>query len=312
MTLFMRTAPRLTWLASVLAALTACKDGTDIRGDVTGRYNGKEVRMTAQADSSGAPINFDASYGDGNRDVARHWALLGGNEYNSSAGGSSCVTEPCPNLAVINVKTPPALIYAGVWTSTDGSVGFGREGEKGMAFFNTPGSRFEMDFAEPDFSSFGDITMVNTGKVYAVQEVNGEKLEFKGDFRLEFQCHKQSVYYRDCGNMRQEGLKPNPNGRPYAENTCPAELVAPYEGEPRWDGKTTLRLGDQKVDCREGHSSQGIDGSWPLLCYQRRTGVKAGGCTWRVHFLTDGSLQQFAVAGFSEGDCAQKTCNTYR
>lgn len=80
---------------------------------------------------------------------------------------------------------------------------------------------------------------------------------------------------------------------------------------PSWSGNT-LELGDFSISCLEGNSTKSGDGQWPLLCYQRRTKVSAGGCKWTVHFLTDGALQQFAIAGFAEGDCSQKTCNTYR
>jgi len=60
-------------------------------------------------------------------------------------------------------------------------------------------------------------------------------------------------------------------------------------------------------------NSHGDTATANLLCY-RRAKATAGGCDWDVHFLTDGSIQQFAVAAFATSSCALpvKTCNTYR
>lgn len=309
---FPRAAPRIALLPLLLAALAACSSGSNVDGELKGRLGGRDIQLQVKLDSDGAGVS-DGTLGNDapNRDVAPGFVLLGGVPNATSLSGSKCVLDPCPPLAQLTYSSPPPLIYAGTWKAPDAVLKFTDEDFYPLAAvgFSGPANHFELTFKEPDFSSSGDVTMVNTGTVDAAHVANGETLEFKGDFRLEYQCHEQSVYYRHCGNPK--GLGPNPLKRPYTENTCPAELVTPYEGTPSWSGNT-LTLGEFKIDCREGRSGQDGDGNWPLLCYQRRTKVRAGGCTWTVHFLTDGEIQQFAIAGFADGACEQKTCNTYR
>jgi hypothetical protein len=64
--------------------------------------------------------------------------------------------------------------------------------------------------------------------------------------------------------------------------------------------------------CRETEGTQDDDGKRTLLCHQRREGVTAGGCTWRTHVLTDGTLQRFAIAGWADAACPLETCTTHR
>ena len=309
-----RATPRLVLLPPLLAALAACSSGSSVDGELTGSLAGRDVQLHVKLDSDGSGVSNGTLPDEPNRDIAPGLVILGGVPNASSLSGSKCVIDPCPPLAELTYSSPPPIIYAGTWKAPDARLVFTDENffpQAGVSFFETgkhfTGSHFELTFKEPDFSSSGDVTMVNTGTVDAAYVVDGETLAFKGDFRLEYQCHRQSVYYRHCGNTK--GGEPNPIHRPYTENTCPAELVTPYEGAPSWSGNT-LTLGGFKMDCREGDSSSGDNK--PLLCYQRRTKVSAGGCTWTVHFLTDGGIQQFAIAGFADGACAQKTCNTYR
>ena len=310
-----RATPRLPLLLPLLpllAALTGCSSGSNVDGDLKGRIGGRDVDLHLRLDSDGSGVD-DGTLGDDepNRDIAPGFVILGGVPAATSVSGSKCVVDPCPPLAEIDFYSPPPLVYAGTWKATEAELKFTDEDFYGKADISFHGrdDHFELTFKEPDFSSSGNVTMVNTGTVDAAHVVNGETLAFKGNFRLEYQCHKQSRYYRHCGNTKGGG--PNPIKRPYTENTCPAELVTPYEGAPSWSGNT-LTLGGFKIDCREGGVTDSSTGSLPLLCYQRRTKVSAGGCTWTVHFLTDGSIQQFAIAGFADGACAQKTCNTYR
>lgn len=83
-------------------------------------------------------------------------------------------------------------------------------------------------------------------------------------------------------------------------------MVAPYEASPVWKGDTLMR-GDLKLDCRHTPTSGA------LFCYLRRS-VTVASCTEDVHFVTDGSLQQFDIAAFAAKECSVpvKTCNTYR
>lgn len=286
----------------LICILAACSSGTSIDATVRGTWSNVPLDVSFESDSGGFGGVTDGTLGnsDAVRDIAPGLAMLGSIPAYSSASGSVGPAEPAQVEVVFD--TPPPLVYAGPWTVPNATFTFQDANEERLLTIGVQNA-LVLDFDEPDFSSFGEVTMVQTGRVSGTATKAGD-VTFDGSFQLQYECHEQSTYYRHCGNGRAEDGKANPVNRPYTEDTCPRELVAPYEASPKWDGDT-LHLGDLEVDCRKTRAAN-------LLCYDRRTGVEADGCEWTVHFLTDGAVQQFAVAAFAGGSCAKKFCNTYR
>lgn len=294
-----------------LAALVAgCSPGSTANFTLKGQFGGKPVDMGFSLTSGGGAVSDGTNVGD-NRNTADQLAIIGGLSDYTVARGSVCPTEPCPTSAELILWTPPVIIYAGPWTLPFGSeLNLGQDTTtlaKGEL-----ASTWALEFDEPVFSSAGRVTMRNPAKFIPgpVATPDSRALELEGKVELEYQCHLQSKYFRHCGEAIRGDGQANPLNLPYARATCPAELVAPYEASPTWSGNT-LKLGELSVDCRETEGSLN-GGKKPVLCYSKRTGVQAGGCTWTVHFLTDGALYQFAIAGFADANCATKWCNTYR
>ena len=289
-----------------LLAVSGCSRGTNfdlaLKGTLRGQPADIRVRVETEFPTSGTLGN-----NDGLRDVAPLLVLAGGTDTRSTVSGT-CSPAPCQPVAELYLLSPPPLVYAGDWKAQDARLTFKDldfESKQTLAFTGSA-SHFTMTFDPPVFSSGGRVVATNSGTVDGAFISGADDLRLSGRFNLAYECHEQENYYRFCGNGRGADGESNPLERPYTENTCPAELVAPYEASPTWTGDT-LKLGDVTVNCRHTES-----GPVPILCYLRRT-VTAAGCTWDVHFLTDGSVQQFAVAAFAKGDCAvAKTCNTYR
>lgn len=116
----------------------------------------------------------------------------------------------------------------------------------------------------------------------------------------------QAPYYVNCGNANDPALQ-----RPSVlevEGDCPAALSASYLGAHAWDGKT-LKLPNRSISCRstDGVKSSELDS---LLCYDNQK-IEAEGCSWDVHFVTDGILLQWRVAAWADASCdlPKKTCN---
>jgi hypothetical protein len=296
--------PRRPLALLLLLAAPACFNPTWVEGSATGAFAFDFKVSTTEPGSGTLPTS-------GNRDVAPLFLLLGGIDATSSVACRTCPT-PTPTMATMQVALPPALVYAGEWKAPQASLALetGQGGVSTQAVaawdFSRTGSALTLTFDEPSFSGLGTTVMVGRGTLKA----QAPELNVTGRFNLEYRCHLQEQYFRFCGNTQREGVT-NPVQRGWTENTCPAELVAPYEATPTWSGNT-VTLGDQRVECRETEGTADIDGKRTLLCHQRREGVKAGGCTWRVHVLTDGTLQQLAVAGWADAACPLKACNTYR
>ena len=295
------------FVAVLVCALTACLNPTFVEGTATGTY-AFDFRVATSEPTSGT---LPAS---GDRDVAPLLLLLGGIENTSSVTCRTCPT-PTPQFAELSIALPPALVYAGEWRPK--SVGLALQvGDRGVGdrnvvvwTFARPEDRFTVTFDEPSFSALGTTVMTARGAITA-EATAPEALSVTGRLSVDYRCHLQEQYFRFCGNTVREGVS-NPIKRAWTENTCPAELVAPYEATPTWSGNT-VTLGDQRITCRETEGTPDNDGKRTLLCHQRREGVTAGGCTWRTHVLTDGTLQQFAIAGWADAACPLETCNTYR
>lgn len=297
-------------LLVVASLLVACSPGNSANFTLKGQLGGKPVDLGFALTSGGGAVSDGTNYGD-NRNTADQLAIIGGLRDYSVARGSVCPTEPCPDTAELILWTPPVIIHAGPWTLPFGSeLNLGQDTTqlaKGEL-----ASTWALEFGEPEWSPGGRVTMRNHAKFIRgpVETPASKALELEGTVDLEYQCHLQSKYFRHCGeSIRGDGQK-NPLNLPYARATCPAELVAPYEASPTWSGNT-LKLGELSVECRETEGSLN-GGKKPVLCYSKRTGVQADGCTWTLHFLTDGALYQFAVAGFADASCPTRWCNTYR
>lgn len=292
-------------LLASLVVLVACRGGMTADLTVKGEIDQKPVDMKIQLTSGGGAVE-NATLEDS---AAIQLALIGGQQAYSSISAKTCPTDPCPDVAELILRTPPPIIFAGRWRLPEGSMLKLNRDLTPLTGVNLGDDRepYELDFKEPEFSGSGKVTMIQTAAVISPE---GAKAQVTGSVELEYQCHIQSSYFRHCGEAKKGDGQSNPLGRAYLEDTCPRSLVEPYEASPKWDDDT-LQLGELEVDCRETEG-QLDGGKTPLLCYSRRTGVEADGCKWTVHFVTDGWLHQFAVAGFAEGDCAKKTCNTYR
>lgn len=299
---------RSATLASLFFLLTACSSGTFVDGTATGAASFDFRASTLEPASGSLPANAA-------RDITPLLLMLGGLDQESSLSCKTC-PQPKPTLVELVLDAPPPLVYAGPWKAPQATLSLQAPGEFGEAQdvrawdFARSQASFTLTFDEPSFSGSGKTVMTARGTVSA-ESAPPEPLRLSGKFGLEYRCHLQEKYFRFCGNTRGADGASNPVHRPYTENTCPAELVQPYEASPVWKGNT-LTLGELKVDCRETEGTPSSDGARPLLCYQKRDAVKANGCTWRVHFLTDGTLQQFAVAAWADEQCPRKTCNTYR
>lgn len=292
-------------LLASLMALVACRGGSTAELSVKGEIDQKPVDMKIQLTSGGGAVENATA----NDSAAIQIAIIGGQQAYSSISAKKCPTDPCPDVAELILWTPTPIIYAGRWKLPEGSVLKLNDDLTPLTGVDLGDLRapYELDFGEPEFSGSGQVTMIQPATVHSPE---GAKAQVTGSVELEYQCHHQSRYFRHCGEAKKGDGQANPLGRAYLEDTCPRSLVEPYEASPKWDDDT-LQLGELEVDCRETEGM--MDGGLkPLLCYSRRAGVEADGCKWTVHFLTDGWLHQFAIAGFAEGDCAKKTCNTYR
>lgn len=298
---------RLLIVPLAASAFLACLDPTFAEGTASGTYAFDFRVATSEPTSGTLPSS-------GNRDIAPLLLLMGGIENTSSVTCRTCPT-PTPQFAELSIDLPPALVYAGEWRPP--SVGLALQvGDRGVGDRNVilwdfarQGGRLTVTFDEPTFSGLGRTVLTARGAISGEATVP-EPLTLTGRLSVEFRCHVQEQYFRFCGNTMREGVS-NPVMRGWTENSCPAELVTPYEATPSWSGNT-VTLGDQRIDCRETEGTADSDGKRTLLCHQRREGVKAGGCTWRTHVLTDGTLQQFAIAGWADAACPIKACNTYR
>lgn len=290
----------------LLLTVSACSRGTNfdlaVKGTLRGQPADIQVHVETEFATSGTLGNDDRL-----RDVAPLLVLAGGTDTRSTVSGT-CSPAPCEPVAEVYLLSPPPLVYAGAWKAKEARLTFKDLNFESKQTFALSGStsHFTLTFDPPVFSSGGRGVASNSGTLEGAFVSGSDDVRLTGRFNLAYECHQQEKYFRFCGNTRTADGQSNPLNRPYTENTCPAELVAPYEVAPTWTGDT-LHLGELTVSCR--HTEGGPE---PILCYQRRA-VIAAGCNWDVHFLTDGSLQQFAVAAFAQGECAvAKTCNTYR
>ncbi len=243
--------------------------------------------------------------------IAPSGIFVGLTEASSHVSGGHCVTSPCPKLAQLSLRGPPSVFYAGPWKATHAVIKFQEAGRDVAGFDFEQPNDFTLNFERPQYSASGDIVFSQNGTVSGRLTYGSSVIETSGTFHLEQQCTKQERSFRRCGQRTVAGTAANPSKQAYLENTCPADLVKPYEVSPTWSGKT-LHLGDIAIDCRGTNSTTVTENAPPEVQCFRRTTVQSAGCTWDVFFQTDGLLQAFTVAGFADSACAMKTCNTYR
>lgn len=307
----------MRFLLCTLPLLAACGASSGGNFDITLKGHGADgsavdIHVVANDDGAG-PAN-SAFTDDDNRDIAPGLDVAGEIEGTSQVSGPHCLSSPCPLKGVISVLTPPPIIYAGPWKGAQASVAFEDELNTVMNGFDfsAPGNDFALNYDPPEYHGSGDVTIVQHGTVTGTFTSRGAAVTVAGKFSTATPCNIQNPNFRNCGEPRGEDGKSNPIQRPYTENTCPADLVAPYEASPTWTNHT-LHLGSIAIDCRTTDGPQPEAALANLLCY-RRTSTSAGGCQWDVHFLADGQLEQFAVAAFASSSCSLpvKTCNTYR
>ncbi len=289
-----------------LLVLSSCEQGMTADVKLKGELAGRPTDLSFTINSGGGGMSDGTNYGD-DRNIANQLAIIGGIPAYTAMRTTTCPTEPCPDTAELLLWTPPPIIYAGLWPLPERSH-LALQKDLDPLLTTDISGQVALDFGEPQFVSGGRVTMRQPG-TFAPGAVRSS-FTLEGSFSLEYQCHKQSKYFRHCGEAIAGDGQTNPLKLPYARDTCPRELVAPYEASPKWSGNT-VTLGDLKVDCRETEGSLN-GGKPPVLCYSKRTGVSAGGCTWTVHFLTDGAIYQFAIAAFADAACPVKTCNTWR
>lgn len=297
-------------LLLLVLSVVGCSAGNTADFTLKGELGGKPIDLGFSLTSGGGAVDDGTNVAD-NRNTADQLAIIGGFKERSVVRGTVCPTEPCPDAAELILWTPPVIIYAGPWTLPEGSQLTLNDDTTALARGDLA-LTWSLEFGEPTFVGGGRVTMQNQAKFVRgpVESPASKALALEGTVGLEYQCHLQSKYFRHCGEAIRGDGQQNPLNLPYARSQCPAELVAPYEASPTWSG-TTLKLGELSVNCVETQGSEN-GGKKPVLCYSKRTGVKAGGCTWTVHFLTDGALYQFAIAGFADASCATRYCNTYR
>jgi hypothetical protein len=298
----------------VLSSAVGCHDrGNTIEITLKGsNEQGSPIDMSIKDDADGASMTSGGGPDDDDRDIAPQFITVGDVEGSSSVSGAHCVPSPCPKKATIMASTPPPIVYAGAWKATHTQIAFKDDLDSVLGGFNFDhgSSDFTLNFGPPEYHDSGKMVMTQTGNISGMYSNNGASVMVTGSFTLQDLCDIQNPYYRYCGNTQGQNGQSNPVHRSYIEDTCPEELVKPYEADPVWDGHT-LKLGDISINCRvtDGGTSSSAD---QLLCY-RRTTTSAGGCEWDVHFATDGLLQAFAIAAFAKGDCnVGKACNTYR
>lgn len=292
------------FVGAVLLGALGCSPGMTADFSVKGVFAGKDVDYTVGLTSGGGWVADGTNVGD-NRNTADQLAMIGGQVAWTTLRGP-CAAEPCPDNVELNLWVPPVLMHADPWVLPAYSdLKFDKEFDPVLA--EDLGEKFALEFEEPEFFSAGKVVLRQRAKFAAGPRAAPFTLE--GTVGLEYQCHLQSKYFRHCGEAIDGDGQRNPLKLPWARNTCPAELVAPWDVSPTWSG-TTLQLGDLSIPCRETEGGK-EGGRAPVLCYAKRT-MQADGCTWSVHFLTDGALYQFAVLGFADAACPKKTCNTYR
>ena len=272
---------------------------------------GQPVDMSLRLDAEGAGSTFGTfTDPNSNYQLAPRLILVGLTENSSHVSGSNCIVSPCPKIAQLRAFGPPTAIYAGPWHHTQANIAFQQDGRDiaGLGFDDP--NDFTLNFEKPSYSGSGDTVFSQNGTVVGSATVRGSTVRVEGSFHVETQCNRQELSFRGCGNAKAGDGRANPLKQAYLENTCPAELVKPYEASPTWSGNT-LHLGDINIDCRATNNGAEKTDSPSLQCF-RHTSTKAGGCSWDVYFQTDGDLQAFSVAAFADSSCATKTCNTYR
>jgi hypothetical protein len=308
-----RSGPCLVTTLLLAAACGSSGDTFDITLKGHDEQNAP-VDMEVSSNSDGAGHGSSSFNSEDGKDVGPMLVVVGGVEGASTVSGSHCLTSPCPPKGVLTVLAPPPIIYAGPWKAGNAALVFKDTLDTGLGAFDfTRGdSDFTMTFDPPDYSDSGDNVMTATGTLSGSYASSGASVAVSGTFSLSNLCTIQNFEFRSCGNTREPDGSANPLHRPYTENTCPPELVKPFEASPRWTGNT-LHLGDIAIDCRVTNGQHTDNATEHLICYQRSTAT-AGGCDWDVHFATDGAVQAFAVAAFAKSGCqaAVKTCNTYR
>lgn len=164
-----------------------------------------------------------------------------------------------------------------------------------------PGHDFpDMVYEELEWTGDHEGSVIARGHITSTF-VNEPGLHLEARFQLVANC-KWEHYYRYCGQPRID----NPKPAPWLQSDCPQALIEHVGGQavPEWKSDSRMRLGAVDYQCK------GEDGR--LQCFADVSGIEAEGCRWHAQVLTDGSVDQFALAGFAEPGCSRSACNTWR
>jgi hypothetical protein len=279
-----------------LVGLVACDDPnrTFVQGVLEG-YPTAQSRISLKLGTSFVDTGALGS------DVLDSFVILGGSSMTTSVSG--CPAELCgKGLPQMTLRGPLAPLYLGPFISPQASISFRSElftSVGGVSFSDGMGVA-TLNFTDFRFFWAGENVADASGTITATSSTG---TKFSGTFTLGYACNSFSPFYRFCGNQKQDVL---PLNNRFGQNTCPAELLQPFEVVPTWSG-TTLKFADTDVACRDTRPG----GTPVFLCYQQAE-VKAAGCTWQRHVLTDGYLQQFILAAKPIGPCSLPACTTFR
>ncbi|HEX8437796.1 hypothetical protein [Archangium sp.] len=158
----------------------------------------------------------------------------------------------------------------------------------------------DMEYEELEWTGNHDGSVISRGRLTS-HFTSDPGLHLEGRFQLVANC-EWHPFHRYCGQPRID----NPKLAPWQQSDCPQALIEHVGGQavPEWRGDSRMRLGAVDYACK------GEDGL--LQCFADVSGIEAEGCTWRAVVLTDGSVDQFALAGFADPACARRACNTWR
>jgi hypothetical protein len=157
----------------------------------------------------------------------------------------------------------------------------------------------ELEYEELEWTGDHEGSVISRGHITSRSIYEDLRLEAR--FQLVANCDWEP-FHRYCGQPRID----NPKPAPWQKSDCPQALIEHVGGQavPEWKGDSRMRLG--AVDC----ACKGEDGL--LQCFADVSGIDAEGCRWRAVVLTDGSVDQFALAGFADPACTRRSCNTWR
>ncbi|WP_375772218.1 hypothetical protein NR798_15460 [Archangium gephyra] len=281
--------------------LAACRGSPEsyVEGRLSGTRNGGPVDISFRLTNDGLGGLF---YGGFLRDDHR------GNEttnisMNSLASdvdvrawsGPEAIDEDSSEFFLRELPSPP--IHAGPYRGA--TVGL----RLNSLFFigtRTPHDDPVLEYEELEWTGDPEGSVIARGHLTA-SFVDHPDLRLEARFQFVASCEWEP-FHRYCGQPRID----NPQPAPWQQSDCPQALIDFVGGQavPEWKGDSRMRLGAVDYDCK---GENGL-----LQCFADVAGIKADGCLWRAVVLTDGSVDQFALAGFADAACPQRACNTWR